>query len=367
MIRHSTHEDAARSIIEVCRAGLGPEALRGEVLLRLRRAVPVDALWWAMADPATLLFTRTYSEEIPHGVMPYFVENEFLVDDVNKWVELARDQDGVRTLVQATGGAMSQSARFLDVFRPLGLGDELRAVLRVHGACWGFLCLHREQSRPFSAEDAQFVQRVAPHVAEAIRVGLVVSNVDGCDAADAPGVLLIDNDGALVGSTAAAERWLDELGHTASADLPLPAEVLVVVALLREAAADASVPRLRVRTRAGRWAILHASRLPSAGGPTVAVVIESASAAEVAPIVMLAYGLSDQERTVTALVCQGLSTTEIATSLRISPNTVQDHLKSVFDKVGVHSRRELVIRIVREQYLPPARASRPLAPGGFFA
>src|SRR5689334_22099293 len=99
MTPDARREDAARSILAVCRSGLPPEALRDQVLPRLRRAVPVDALWWAIADPATLLFTRAHREEIPERVTPYFVENEFIAEDVNKWVELARHPGGVRTLV----------------------------------------------------------------------------------------------------------------------------------------------------------------------------------------------------------------------------------------------------------------------------
>src|SRR5713226_4557626 len=153
-------------IIETCRAGLEPDALRAAVLPRLRKAVPVDALWWATVDPATLLYTQAYREELPSETGPYFVDNEFLRDDVNKWTEVAGDRSGVRTLAAATDGKLARSPRYRDIFEPLGLADELRAVLRTRGAIWGFMCLHRERGAVFTPQEQGFIHRIAPHLAE---------------------------------------------------------------------------------------------------------------------------------------------------------------------------------------------------------
>jgi hypothetical protein len=96
-------ENLTGAIVEIARSGLSPDQLRDRVLPRLRRAVPFDASFWATVDPATLLFTQPHQEEIPRGTIPYFVHNEFLDDDVNKWTALARDRRGVGTLAAAPG------------------------------------------------------------------------------------------------------------------------------------------------------------------------------------------------------------------------------------------------------------------------
>src|SRR3984957_14459631 len=209
-------DNLAAAVIRACRSGLDAGALRAAVLPRLRKAVPIDALWWAAADPATLLFTQSYREELPEESGPYFVENEFLRDDVNKWTELARDPAGVRTLMQATDGHPARSARYRDIFAPLGLQDELRVVLRVRGACWGYICLHREEAQAtFSREEARFMQRLAPHLAEGHRMGVLQQACEREDAAVGPALVLLAADGAVAGMNAAAGRWLEDLGGRA--------------------------------------------------------------------------------------------------------------------------------------------------------
>jgi len=47
---------------------------------------------------------------------------------------------------------------------------------------------------------------------------------------------------------------------------------------------------------------------------------------------------------VVAALVAGLDTRAVTERLFISRHTVQDHLKSVFQKVGIHSRRELLAR-----------------------
>jgi DNA-binding CsgD family transcriptional regulator len=356
-------QNLTRAIVDLCRSGLQPPELWERLLPRLRKAVPFDAAFWSTVDPATLLFTQPQQLEIPASAIPYFVNNEFIDDDVNKWTTLARDRVGVRTLVEATAGAPDTSPRYRDVFRPLGLGDELRAVFRSGGTCWGFMCLHREGGASFSREEVLFVQRISSQVGEGIRAGHLVASMGASPFGSEPGLVVLGPHGSVLSMTAAGERWLAELGHPDLGRSGLPLELQALAATLqRHDAERAELPRLHVRTRTGRWAVLHAARLPAEGAESIAVIIDEPSPGELAPILMVAYGLTKQEQTLTTLVCRGATTREIGVSLRITSNTVQDHLKSIFDKTGVRSRGELVATIFKQQYLPRAKSGRPIRP-----
>lgn len=110
-----------------------------------------------------------------------------------------------------------------------------------------------------------------------------------------------------------------------------------------------------MRTATGRWLTLHATRLApprleSQG--QIAVVLETSASNQIWPLVIAAHQLSVRESEVTLLVARGHSTTEIAQPMHISENTVQDYLKAVFDKFGVHSRGQLVAAIFGSHYLP---------------
>jgi len=123
---------------------------------------------------------------------------------------------------------------------------------------------------------------------------------------------------------------------------------VAVLAQGRERHGDGPSARIRTLTASGRWLVPHGCRV----GGHLAVVIEVARPAELAPIIMLAYGLSLREREVTSLVLHGMSTQDIARRLHLSPYTIQDHLEAIFEKVGVRSRRELAGQIFQEQFWP---------------
>jgi DNA-binding CsgD family transcriptional regulator len=121
---------------------------------------------------------------------------------------------------------------------------------------------------------------------------------------------------------------------------------------------DDGPARLRFRDRGGRWVVLHASCMDETDPDSpVAVVIEPTQSAEIAPIVVEAYGLTPREREVVRGFARGLSTPDIAAELFLSSHTVRDYIKSVFEKVGVSSRGELTAKLFAEHYSDALHAS----------
>ena len=101
--------------------------------------------------------------------------------------------------------------------------------------------------------------------------------------------------------------------------------------------------------------VLHGAALVAGTGRRVAVIMERAHPSRITSLLMAAYGLTEREQDVTRLVLRGEPTGRIARDLFVSPHTVQQHLKSVFDKTGVRSRRELVGKVFFAHYEPRLR------------
>jgi DNA-binding CsgD family transcriptional regulator len=353
VVEHSRAGRAERDVIRACHRGLEVSALREAVLTSLRGVLAVDAAFFATADPETLLFTAAYGEPPLDAATGAFLDNEFGGRDVNTFASLATSRRHVAWLDDATGNDRFASQRYRDIMRPLGLGDELRAALVVDGRCWGYLCLHREDGRlGFSAAEASVVARLGPHLAAGLRQALLLhpdpSSARPTAGHDAPGVVLLADDLTVLAVTPQADHLLSS-AHAGSRTgrLPLPVAVYSVAAALlsleRGTLDDSVQPTTRIPTTAGQWLALHASRLQAhLGEGPIAVVVEFAQAQATVPVLLSAYGLTVREAEVARLVLRGFSTIAISDALHISRNTVQDHLKAVFDKTGVRSRRDLV-------------------------
>jgi DNA-binding CsgD family transcriptional regulator len=86
---------------------------------------------------------------------------------------------------------------------------------------------------------------------------------------------------------------------------------------------------------------------------STALVIEPAQGSEIAPVILEAYDLGPREQEITRLIARGLSTAQIAELLGLSPHTVRDYVKTVFEKIGASTRGELVARVFAEHYAGP--------------
>ncbi|MEU4745985.1 LuxR C-terminal-related transcriptional regulator, partial [Actinosynnema sp. NPDC023658] len=160
-----------------------------------------------------------------------------------------------------------------------------------------------------------------------------------------PAIVVVGPDGVPRAATAAAGTWRDELDEVAPGRFGVMLRAVVTGAR----ASASGTFRARVRDASGGWILLQASRLIAEDDRETVVTVERASGAELLGLLLAAYGLTARERDVCHEVIAGRSTSDAAARLGISAHTVQDHLKSVFGKVDVRSRGELVARLRPEE------------------
>lgn len=323
-------------------------------------SVAVPHYWvpcWYTLDPASYLITSHFHEgldEFPDE----WLRAEYLDDDVNQIRDVVCSEAGISTLHELTGGDPSGTARWQANIE-LGGDQELLLRLRTRsGETWGALGLYREPGQPmFNAEEKRFLLEASTGLAEGARRALVYGEAIEPDWPDSPGLVMVGADGEVESMTEEGRVLITALAGDDLGDR-LPVSVLT----LARSALAGEPAEVRVRVPDGPWLTLSAARL--LGEKRVAVVVQRARPARIFDLVMSANGLTERERDVVGLVLAGASTTGIAAGLTITPYTVQEHLKSIFDKMGVRSRRELVGQAFFNHYAPRFRDNERRAGAG---
>lgn len=362
------YERAFSEIKRLSTAGLeGPELLR-RTAEGLRRAVPFGSYCVATLDPASNLLTHVYNgggagEDGHAEAYGEVLHRTYFEEDLDRLASMLRKRRPAQPLSEAAGGVLDRSLRYREYLGPAGFGHEL-AGLFADGGPWGAGYLTRERGEPdFGRGEISLLARVAPHVGAGLRAAALRSRAtDGGRGPGVPGVLTLDDKGHVLSYTPAAERLLSEVEDLrpgwAQDGIPIP--VRMAAGALERALDPASdeelnlVPKVRLRGRSGRWLTLHASMTePTLGRPSETVLVISPSAPdEVARLNVASYGLTGREEEIVRLVARGLSTREISGALFISEHTVNNHLRSIFEKAGVNSRREMVQRLFFENLMP---------------
>ncbi len=359
----SRDERVFKEIRRLCYAGLDAGTLLHEAMRHLKNSVPSVGYAAATLDPVSGLPTSAFMGNMGHTPEEarFFLENIYFEDPVSEYGWMARNRLPALSLSEATDGHLERALRHREFNAPIkGLGYEMRAVFMA-GGLWGGACLVREQGDPdFSRREIDLVRRLSPHLGAGLRAATLRQQAAGEPKNTEAGVLILDEKWRVVQRTPAAERLLHELdgleppgAERWREDEGLPTAVWSASMSLRTALRDerehdtSAAPCVYAFSNSGRWLTLQASLTEaSVSRPAeTVVIIAPAVPHEVFRLRKSAYSLSFREEQITDLVVAGRSTREISRALYISEYTVQDHLKHVFGKVGVKSRRELVKRL----------------------
>jgi DNA-binding CsgD family transcriptional regulator len=354
-----TKERAQERIAELSGRGNDLVTFWRECTEALETAIPhYDKPCWYTLDPASLLITSHYHDGLPE-FPPEILNHEYYGNDVNQIADVVRSESGISTLHEATGGDPSSSPSW-HMNMAMGGDQEMIAALRTGDAVWGAVGLYRAPGEPmFDSEEKEFLRAIAPDLAAGARTGLLVGEAQDPQWPDSPGLVVLSESGEVESTTPGVERWLSDLpdGDWDAGRLPSVVHAVASRALRTAESRDdpGEVALARVLSRSGTWVVLHGTSLVASGSRRAAVIVEPAHPARITPLLMSAYGLTEREQEVTRLVLRGNSTAQIAERLVVSPHTVQEHLKHIFEKTGVRSRRELVGKVFFAHYEPRFR------------
>jgi DNA-binding CsgD family transcriptional regulator len=344
------------AIRRACSHQVESRALRAEVVRVLGRHLPVDAYAFVLTDPETSVGVDPLASIPDLGALPRLIALRYTTL-TQRWTTIAHP-------VSLAGTPAAAHGPWQEYLLAHGVVDVATVALRDRHGCWGFVDLW-SMSRPYADAELSLLGDLTEVLTSTVRRcqastftrDAAPGDVPSPDAPDGPAVVLLDSTPerglVITGATPGTHAWLARLLPPETGHAPVPAAVVNVAAqlLAREAGVDAAPALGRVHVADTVWLRLRASRLAPSG--EIAVSIELAAPADRVEMFARSHGLSPREQQVVHVLTEGGDTAELAARLFISPHTVQDHLKSIFAKAGVHHRSALLGRVLGANPLAP--------------
>ena len=364
-------------IRQICCLGLPAEMLMPRLLPMLRELVPAESAGFFWVD-STGAMQNLYAERmLSHQKMKLYFDHfyeggEF--DFKRGFLKRASLDESVSSV--PVSDAMKRSAYYNEILRELDAHYVMHGIVRDHGAALGQLSLYRPpSSQEFTATEKNELQSILHYIAHAVAATpfglcpLAEQSIESLLDTDDDAMLLVNIDGALLHATDAAKRLLVQAtdGQFSAAGLmaissPSSPVSEMLRTLVRQLYNETeTLPSI---VQDGRWGriVLRAYRLNDGGGelnpsPNNAPIAIRISRQE--PMVlkfvhaMQSLNLSPQMQEIALHLAKGKSNIEIAESMTLTANTVNYHIKALFQRLGTHGRDETVKHILAS---PSARA-----------
>jgi DNA-binding CsgD family transcriptional regulator len=326
-------------------------------------------------DRATFYLTRSYPAvrldfdnvamrgvERKYAVL--FRKYYWKMDPVLKMSNLPRTVISLQDILGERG--MVESEWYHDFLKPQGVRDLIATNLRIGNSLKGVMVLIRSTNEPaFAAREMVKAELLAPHLAAAVEKAILLEKVRKteqiiaaiCQELPKGGLLVVDESLAPVYANEEARKTLAQIAVGEEPPkppfVPLPKalhlqcqklfqNVASTTDLANNQQIDLMVPgekgavsadiSLVQDSKALRLCLIRFGRTEQE--PVISVHLKK-------------LGLSRRELELIGLVCEGFKNKEIGEKLFISENTVETHLRSIYEKLDVKNRTSLAHKVTR--------------------
>jgi DNA-binding CsgD family transcriptional regulator len=273
-------------------------------------------------------------------------ERLMLTSPIFQYWMASGDVSAIRTSDFLSRRQWHDMALYREVYRQWGTEDSLAIGLPAPPGLVACFCI--ERSSPFSDRERLLLDLARPHLSFAYRNAEALSMLASANAREGTHSVLLDARGRIVQASSEALELLSRSFPGEQVQLPSLPRSLDDWVRRHVTQLDEDIPPpnspYSARTLDGARVTIRMLKGDTTGAQILLVLRENRDRS---PTSLDKHGLSAREKEVLGEALRGLSSKEIAASLVISQRTVEKHLESIYNKLGVDSRAAAIAMVLQ--------------------